>query len=96
MSVRLSPRPAIWILGAAASIGLILWLDRVTLNEYSFEIFYGPRAHRDARRRPQYGGARRGGRRLRVDDRHDLGGRLSDRGHELERRDAGGDFHRES
>ena len=34
------PYRALWLLGGAAAIGLILWLDRVTPNEYSFEIFY--------------------------------------------------------
>ena len=33
-------RRAVWSLGGVAAIGLILWLDRVTPNEYSFEIFY--------------------------------------------------------
>ena len=33
-------RGAVWSLSGAALIGLILWLDRVTPNEYSFEIFY--------------------------------------------------------
>src|SRR3989475_125879 len=40
MSARVSSRQVIWTVGAAASIALILWLDRVTPNEYSFEIFY--------------------------------------------------------
>ncbi|MEP7004033.1 MAG: HAMP domain-containing sensor histidine kinase [Chloroflexota bacterium] len=29
-----------WLLGGASAMGLILWLDRITPNEYSFEIFY--------------------------------------------------------
>lgn len=33
------PRVA-WVIGGATAIGLTLWLDRVTPNEYSFEIFY--------------------------------------------------------
>ena len=33
-------RGAVWSLGGAAVIALILWLDRITPNEYSFEIFY--------------------------------------------------------
>jgi signal transduction histidine kinase len=37
---RPSLRQILWTVGAAASIGVILWLDRVTPNEYSFEIFY--------------------------------------------------------
>ncbi len=40
MPRRFSTSQAIWTIGAAASIGVILWLDRVTPNEYSFEIFY--------------------------------------------------------
>jgi len=40
MSARFTRRQAIWTVGAAASIALILRLDRVTPNEYSFEIFY--------------------------------------------------------
>lgn len=40
MSVRFSAKQAAWTVGAAASIAFILWLDRVTPNEYSFEIFY--------------------------------------------------------
>jgi len=40
MPVRFTRRQALWTIGAAASIALILWLDRVTPNEYSFEIFY--------------------------------------------------------
>ncbi len=32
--------PAIWTLGGVGTILGILWLDRVTSNEYSFEIFY--------------------------------------------------------
>ncbi len=40
MSARISARQLIWTAGAAAAIGVILWLDRVTPNEYSFEIFY--------------------------------------------------------
>ena len=31
---------AFWVVGGAAVIALTLWLDRVTPNEYSFEIFY--------------------------------------------------------
>lgn len=31
---------AFWVIGGAAVIGLTLWLDRVTPDEYSFEIFY--------------------------------------------------------
>ena len=40
--VKISDRlpPALWALGGAAVLSLILWLDRVTPNEYSFEIFY--------------------------------------------------------
>ena len=33
-------RRAVSLLSGFAAIGLILWLDRVTPNEYSFEIFY--------------------------------------------------------
>src|SRR5258708_35048972 len=40
MSGRVSLRQVTWILGMAAAIGLILLIDRVTPNEYSFEIFY--------------------------------------------------------
>ena len=31
---------AVWVITGAAVVGLTLWLDRVTPNEYSFEIFY--------------------------------------------------------
>ena len=33
-------RRVTWTVGGAFAIGLILWLDRITPNEYSFEIFY--------------------------------------------------------
>ncbi len=31
---------AFWVIAGAIAVGLTLWLDRVTPNEYSFEIFY--------------------------------------------------------
>ncbi len=31
---------AFWIVAGAAAVGLTLWLDRITPDEYSFEIFY--------------------------------------------------------
>jgi len=38
-SIHRLPR-AVWVIGGALVIGLTLWLDRVTPNEFSFEIFY--------------------------------------------------------
>jgi signal transduction histidine kinase len=40
MYARMLRGPVGWTVGAAAAIGVILWLDRITPNEYSFEIFY--------------------------------------------------------
>jgi signal transduction histidine kinase len=40
MSVMPVVRPAAWVVGGLVAIALNLWLDRVTPNQYSFEIFY--------------------------------------------------------
>ena len=40
MFAHFSRREVVWTIGSAIAIALIVWLDRITPNEYSFEIFY--------------------------------------------------------